>query len=152
MECLDVTAKINSLYSSSDILDSIALILSSFTTFCNPSCGSVIVNAWKICNVYNDVKQVTNLLIGLCSSDEGKICHHNYNQLIAYSNNGRDCYDQLILLYSCTSSCSTALRDGAVRYGCCVNPLISCNNADDEANVFFPHVVLHGQVIAQTVL
>ena len=134
-ECLDVTAKIYSLYSSSDILASIALGLSSFTTFCKPSCGSVVVNAWKICNLYNDAKQVANLLIGLCASDQGTACYRNYNQLIAYYNNGRSCYDQFISRNNCTSSCSTALRDGAVRYGCCVNPLISFNNADEEANV-----------------
>ena len=136
-ECLDVSAKLNSLYSSSDMSASITLGLSSFTTFCNPSCGSVIVNAWRMCNVYNDAKQVINLLIGLCASDKGTACYRNYNQLIAYFNNGKSCYDQVISSNICTSLCSTALRDGAVRYGCCVNPPISFNNADDAANELF---------------
>ena len=136
-ECLDVSAKINSWYTSSDILASIALGLSSFTTFCNPTCGIVIVNAWRICNVYKDAKQVTNLLLGLCASDKGTACYRNYTQLIAYYNNGRSCYDQVISRNICTSSCSTALRDGAVRYGCCVNPPISFNRGDNQANVLF---------------
>ena len=136
-ECLDVTANLFTLYSSSDILSSIAFGLSSFPTFCNPSCGSVIENAWRICNLYDDAEQVAKLLIGLCASDNRTTCYSNYNQSIAYYNSGVSCYNQYISSNNCTSSCSTALRDGGVRYGCCVNLFISYNNNDDEANALF---------------
>ena len=135
-ECLDVTAKLMSLYSSSDN-GFLSFGLTSITTFCNPSCGPVIINALKICNVYNDVKQFANLLIGLCASDKGTTCYSNYIQLNAYYDSGVSCYNQYLSSKTCTSSCSTTLRVGAARYGCCVNPPISFNNGDDEANVLF---------------
>ena len=136
-ECLDVTTKLMSLYSSSDILSSISFGLSSFPTFCNPSCGRVIENAWRVCNLYNDAEQVAKLLTGLCASNKGTTCYSNYNQLIAYYNSGISCYNRYISSNTCTSSCSTTLRDGAVRYGCCVNLPISYKNYDDKTNSLF---------------
>ena len=133
-ECLDVTAKLISLYS---VYKSIYLLKPEVATFCKPSCGHVIFNAWKICNVYNDVKQFADLLIGLCASDKGTTCYSNFSQLDSYYNSGLSCYKQYLSSNTCTSSCSTALRNGAARYGCCVNPPIMFNNGDVKADILF---------------
>ena len=132
--CLDVVEKLSQLYTSTDVVGDISSEVSAFPTFCRASCGQAIINAWDSCNAYNDVKDVANLLIGMCASDRGSTCYSNFDNLFDLLDDGTSCYEDFAVSGSCSSSCSNTLSNGVQRYGCCVNVPIDYEDASEDIN------------------
>lgn len=123
LDCLAVLVQLQDLYDSSDVVDSISSSV-TFSEFCLPSCGQVVIDAWQSCNAYSEVEDVANLLIGMCASNGGTPCYTYYDELFAYFYDGVSCYMSLNSTGQCSSECASGTRDGVESYGCCVNVAI----------------------------
>ena len=136
--CRNIAINLRLLYNSFDIVGPISRGLDNFPELCRPECGQVLINIWNGCNAFDDVKDVANLLIGMCASEGGTTCYSNFNELFQYLNDGRTCYNSLIDSGTCSSQCSTRLADGIRKYGCCVNvPIdyfVAHADVQDEVN------------------
>lgn len=120
---------------------SISTRLEQFPIFCRPDCGQAIVDAWQSCNVFDEIEQFGNLLIGMCASnEEGDVCYTAYNELIQYLNTATTCGAALAPVGAmCSTQCRDATREIVDDYGCCVNvPLLFDSNGSEAfARVFF---------------
>ena len=123
-DCINVTTQLVNLYDSFDVVSSISSRVALFPEFCRPQCGRVIINAWQSCNIYTEIEDVANLLIGMCASDRGSTCYRNFNNLVVGNSDGKRCFDDLINTGQCSSQCPTILARGTENYGCCSNVLI----------------------------
>ena len=135
--CITVEAGIEALYNAVDLTAAIASRLDLFDNFCQPSCGQAIINAWEACGVYNDVKNEAQLLINLCSANNGRSCYRDFVNIVNLYSSGFECSTQTQISGSCSEDCRTILTSGVQSYGCCVNIPITYNDAvfpDDGIN------------------
>ena len=131
--CTTVEAGIEALYNVVDLTAAIASRLDLFDNFCQPSCGQAIINAWEACGVYNDVINEAQLLINLCSANNGRSCYRDFVNIVNLYSRGYGCSTQ----QACSEDCRTAVTSGVQSYGCCLNIPITYNDAvfpDDRIN------------------
>ena len=132
--CNAVQGAIEMLYGVDDVIDAIGTRLDLFDTFCMPSCGQAIINAWGTCNVYyDDVKSVGELLINLCSSNYGRPCYKYYKELVE-GFNPSTCQASLQSGW-CSTECRNYMISNVQSYGCCINVPIQFLDATDPADV-----------------
>ena len=112
--CTTVEAGIEALYSVDNLIEAIASRLDLFDNFCQPSCGQAIINAWEACGVYNDGINEAQLLINLCSANNGRSCYRDFDNIFFLFFNAFGCS-------TCSEYCRTTLTSGVQSYGCCVN-------------------------------
>ena len=134
--CTTVQAEIEMLYSVDDVIAAIGTRLDLFHTFCMPSCGLAIVNALETCNVYNgdNIQRIGELLINLCSANNGRPCYMDYTQLVGVINRGSDCFDGL-QSGLCSTECRTSIARHVQNYGCCMNVPLKYINATEPADI-----------------
>ena len=130
--CTTVRIDLENAYNAEDVAAAIGMITNLFSTFCQPSCGQAIINAWGECNVYDDIRNVTQLLIDMCSANNGRKCYQDYTQLLAAFQAGATCSEDLGS-GSCSPDCRTSIAQDVNTYGCCINvPIKYVDTVDTE--------------------
>ena len=122
-DAFDVVNGIESLLrrdGGSDILD----------IFCRPSCMQTFFEAWKTCSSFDELRNVADLLTGLCSSNSGRPCYMDYELLLRATDDSIDCFHELQPEFGdCNINCRTMLILDAKTFGCCLNVFHNYNDA-----------------------
>ena len=104
-----------------------ATITSIFSTFCDPDCGNVIIDAFNDCGHFEQgVSNLRDFIIGLCGTNQnGDICYQIYSASIYQLTSERSCYNRYnynTYGYNyCAPSCRNTLSEGVQERGCCLN-------------------------------
>ena len=136
--CTTVERGIEALYSvdGDDFLVAIASNTNLFDTFCQRSCGQAIINALGVCGVYNLVRDEAQLLINLCSANNGRACYRDFVNVATFFSDAFDCGAEIQSSGTCSESCRTTLTSGVQSYGCCVNiPIIYTQAVSPDSGV-----------------
>ena len=98
-------------------------ITSIFSTFCDPDCGNVIIDALDECEHFEQagVSNLRDFIIGLCGTNQnGDICYQVYYDANNQLSSEQHCYT-LYSYTSCTPGCRNTLSEGVKERGCCLN-------------------------------
>ena len=132
--CTTVRIELENAYNADDVAAAIGMNTNLFSTFCQPSCGQALVNAWGECNIYDTIRNVAELLIDMCSANGQRKCYQDYTPLVAVFEDGATCSADLGS-GSCSDSCRTSITQDVGNYGCCINAAIKYADTVDTADV-----------------
>lgn len=123
-------ARIYEIHNAEDILDGLESLLRRDSTileaFCQPSCMQTFFDAWETCSSFDELSNVADLLIGLCSTNNGRPCYTDLEQLNRAIGDSIDCVHELQPEFGdCNTNCRILLNLDVETYGCCLNVLPS---------------------------
>ena len=130
--CATVQAGLEMLYNVDDVAEAIGTRIDLVEIFCQQSCGQALINAWGECSIYDDIQSVAELLINMCSANNGRRCYQDYTQLLAVFEDGATCTGDLDS-GSCSTDCRTSITLDVQNYGCCINVPIMYEDAIETA-------------------
>ena len=121
---------------ASDVVDGIESLLRRdggsdiLDIFCRPSCMQTFFEAWKTCSSFDELRNVADLLAGLCSTNNGRPCYMDYEPLLRATFDSIDCFRDLQPEFGdCNINCRTMLVLDIKTYGCCLNVFHNYNDA-----------------------
>lgn len=111
---------------SKSLLRSIFEDRSAITTFCNPSCGPIVMESWMSCNAYEDIKGRADFLVGLCGIHQGSTCYSKYDEVVDFIDDSFHCgqtadsEDDVV----CSPGCERVYTTANGEFGCCGEVII----------------------------
>ena len=127
-----------------NVIDAIETRLDLLDAFCQQTCAQTIFEAWKTCGAFDQLRNIADLLTGLCSSNNGRPCYKDYIQLRAAVDDTYDCFHLVGSDFgSCAVDCRVALTLDTKTYGCCLNVFPNYKGAiepDDDINEEVDHI------------
>lgn len=129
-ECRVSAGRLAADINSKETLLSLSNDLSPLTTFCTPSCGPVVIDTWKACGAYVNLKPEVDFLAGLCNIDGNSTCYSRYHEdILQFLDDTVHCVDLTQDETVCPTGCYTSYRNGIANLGCCTEVLVGYANA-----------------------